>query len=97
MKKEQENIIEETTEVVTTVEDENTEVEVEEKESLISKVVSGVKKHGKKIAVGAVVATGTIIGYALLKGSKSADGCESDCDNDEDIIDVIDFDEVDEG
>lgn len=83
MKKE--NIVEETMEDVVTTVEEETETEVEN-ESKFSKVISGLKKHGKKIAVGAVVVAGGLIGYALLKGSKSNEGCDHIVD---DIVDTV--------
>ena len=48
--------------------------EEESKEGLLSKVKTGFKKHGKKIAVTAAVTVAGIIGYML--GSKSDDGYE---------------------
>lgn len=77
-------------------EEEEEELMEVKKESKISKVVSGIKKHGKKIAVGAAVAAGTIIGYALLKGgSKDNNFVSGDSDNDFDSIDVTDsYEEV---
>lgn len=68
---------------------------MEVKESKFSKVVSGIKKHGKKIAVGAVVAAGTVIGYALLKGGSKYDPESDDYDTNDNLIDVTDsYEEV---
>ena len=85
MSKKIENI-EETTEVMEVVE-ENTEIEVEETGKL-SKVMSGIKKHGKKIAVGAAVAAASLIGFALVKNARSSSDYDSDYDTDEDIVDA---------
>ena len=46
----------------------------EAKEGLLSKVKTGFKKHGKKIAVTAAVTVAGVVGYIL--GSKSDDGYE---------------------
>ena len=49
--------------------------EMEEvKEGLLSKVKTGLKKHGKKVAVTAAVAVAGVVGYML--GSKSDDDYE---------------------
>ena len=48
--------------------------EEEVKEGLLSKVKTGFKKHGKKVAVTAAVAVAGVIGYML--GSKSDDDYE---------------------
>lgn len=48
--------------------------EEEVKEGLLSKVKTGFKKHGKKVAVGAALGMAGIIGYML--GSKSDDDYE---------------------
>lgn len=81
-----ENIVEEVKE---TAEVAVTEEEICEKPKLITRVVAGVKKHGKKIAVGAALATATLIGYALVK---KAGGSSDDFDGDyaDDTIDVTD-------
>ena len=64
------------------------EEETCEKPKFITKVVEGVKKHGKKIAVGAALAAATVIGYALVKKSGGS-GNNSDGDyDDDDAIDV---------
>ena len=60
--------------------EEKTELVVEKKQNLLSKVVSGVKKHGKKIAVGT----------ALLKRSGG-----SDTDFEYDLDTIIDLDPID--
>lgn len=70
--------------------EEKTELVVEKKQNLLSKVVSGVKKHGKKIAVGTAVAAVGIIGYALLKRSGG-----SDTDFEYDLDTIIDLDPID--
>ena len=44
-------------------------IEEEKSEGLLTKAAKGLKKHGKKIAAGAVVATVGLIGYAII-GSK---------------------------
>lgn len=49
--------------------------EVEEvKEGLLTKIKTGFKKHGKKVAVGAALGMAGVIGYML--GSKSDDDYE---------------------
>ena len=79
-----ENIVEEVEE---TAEVAVTEEEACEKPKLITRVVAGIKKHGKKIAVGAALATATLIGYAVVKkaGESSYD---FDDDHEDDTIDV---------
>ena len=52
-----------------TMEDLEEVCEEEVKEGLLSKVKTGFKKHGKKIAVGAALGMAGVIGYML--GSKS--------------------------
>lgn len=54
--------------------EETCEVVEVEKESLLSKAKNGLKKHGKKVAVGAAVAVAGVVGYLL--GSKSEDDYE---------------------
>lgn len=57
------------------------QVAEEPKEKLGTKVGNFVKKHGKKIAAGAVVAGGAIIGYALgLKNGKTSANDDGDDD-----------------
>lgn len=69
-------------------------VEVEEKKeskfkTTMSKVGAGVKKHWKKIAVGAAIATVGLICYNKGKGS------DEDFDDDLDIIEVDPVDDSD--
>ena len=52
------------------------ELEETESNGFLSKVKTGLKKHGKKIVAGAAVATVGLIGYAL--GSRSKDVEESE-------------------
>lgn len=65
---------------VKTTKVETAEVEIEEEtkaEGVLTKAAKGLKKHGKKVAAFAAVATVGLIGYAL--GSKSKDNvCESE-------------------
>ena len=84
-----ENIVEEVEE---TAEVAVTEEEACEKPKLITRVVAGIKKHGKKIAVGAALATATLIGYAVVKkaGESSYD---FDGDHADDTIDAETFSE----
>ena len=84
-----ENIVEEVKE---TAEVAVTEEEACEKPKLITRVVAGIKKHGQKIAVGAALATATLIGYALVKkaGESSYD---FDDDHADDAIDAETFSE----
>lgn len=65
-----ENKIEEIVEVT------EAEVEVAEEtktEGKLSKVVGGVKKHGKKVAAGVAIVVGGLLCYALGKGSGGGD------------------------
>ena len=68
-------------------------VEVVEKEGFGKKALGFVKKHGKKIVVGAGLVTATVVGYLLgsKKGSNSGDLEFIDLDavcSDEDDVDV---------
>ena len=53
---------------------EATVVEEEVKEGFLTKAKNGLKKHGKKIAVGAAVAAAGVVGYML--GLKTDDDSE---------------------
>ena len=55
----------------------------EEKESFLIKAKNGLKKHGKKVAVGAAVAVAGVVGYML--GSKT--------EGDSDYVDSYAFDD----
>lgn len=69
---------------VETIDVETTEVNVEAKtkaEGLLSKAKTGLKKHGKKVAAFAAVATVGLIGYALGSKSKGDDSDLIDADN----------------
>lgn len=68
---------------------ENTEVTVEVKEGLGKKVVNGVKKHGKKIAVGAGIAAAGVVGFLLGKRSSEDDDDYVDIDD----VEISDADE----
>ena len=46
------------------------------KESKLSKLGNGFKKHGKKIAAGAAVIAGGLICYALGKKTHGGDDCD---------------------
>ena len=63
MKKEEKKI--EDVEVIDEVEI----VEEEQKESFFTKIKTGAKKHGKKIAVGAAMITAGVLGYKLGQNS----------------------------
>lgn len=89
MSKENENIM--TEEEILEEEFFEEEYEEEKEKNLIQKVLSGVKKHGKKIAVGAAVAAVSVIGYTLLKKGSNSD---SDSDYNSDIL-SIDLDPID--
>lgn len=72
-------------------ENEEFEVRVEEpKKGFLSKLGTGVKKHGKKIVVGAIVAGAAVAGFVL--GQKKA--AKGDSGEDEDYCD---FDYEDSG
>lgn len=74
-----------------TVETEEVEEEMKSK-GFFTKAVAGLKKHGKKIAAGAVVAAVGFIGYALGSRSKD-DELES---NDVDTYDALEDHSADE-
>ena len=65
---------------------EATVVEEEEvKEGFLTKAKNGLKKHGKKVAIGAAVAAAGVVGYML--GLKT--------DDDSEYIDAYDLDDSD--
>lgn len=79
---------------VTTEENTETEVATEEvKESKLkafgTKVKSGLRKHGKNIAKGAVIGLGLVAAYAI--GSRAGSG-----EDDSDVVADSDYVEVDE-
>ena len=79
---------------VTTEENTETEVATEEvKESKLkafgTKVKSGLRKHGKNIAKGAVIGLGLVAAYAI--GSRAGDS-----DDDSDVVSDSDFYVIDE-
>ena len=53
-------------------------IEEEKSEGLLTKAAKGLKKHGKKIVAGAVVATVGLIGYALGSKSKEDEFVDTD-------------------
>lgn len=73
---------------------ENAEVtEVEAKTGLMSKIVAGIKKHGKTIAGIASVGLVGLVGFAI--GRKSADNAYDSEIDDSDVIEG-DFEDSDE-
>lgn len=102
MKKEQINETIETKEEIQETEQTTTEVApVEEKPNLLTKVSNGLKKHGKKVAVGAAVTALGVVGYVLGRKSvlKHSDYDEFDLGSegteDDNIVADIDIDVTD--
>lgn len=84
---------------VTTEENMETEVATEEvKESKLrafgSKVKSGLQKHGKNIAKGAVIGLGLVAAYAI--GSRTGSGDDSDVVADSDYVEIDEAESTDE-
>lgn len=81
---------------VTMEELEETRNDVEEtEEGLLVKAKNGFKKHGKKIAAGAVIGASVLIGYMLGHKSGNDDDFEDEEDSESNIIDVEDYSEKD--
>jgi hypothetical protein len=85
MKKVEENNNEVIEDVEVKAVEEETEIVLDEKKGLFDKPKAFFQKHGKKVVVGALVALGTVAGYALGKqaGINSVDTYGEDCTSDE--------------
>ena len=98
MKKELVNEIETKDELNQEAEETTAVAPVDEKPKFASKVRNGLKKHGKKLAIGAGVAALGVVGYVLGRKSvlKYADCDVDDIDLDDsgcdDVIETIDID-----
>ena len=67
--------------------------EESKKEGLFVKAKNGFKKHGKKIAAGAAIGAGLLIGYML--GNKSGkDDYDADEYDEDNVIDIEDYSET---
>lgn len=61
-----------------------------EKVDFLDKVKTGLKKHGKKVAIAAAIGTVGLIGYALVKKTPDASNVLDDVVADVDFTEVTD-------
>lgn len=61
-----------------------------EKVGFLDKVKTGLKKHGKKVAIAAAIGTVGLIGYALVKKSPDVSNVLDDVVTDVDFTEVTD-------
>lgn len=76
---------------------ETEEIEEAKPKGFMSKVASGIKKHGKKIAIGAGIAVlGFMIGKHLSKSQEEYDSDFDDDESDDDDVLLIENDSIEE-